>query len=48
MNGLLILVGGGEFEPEMKYVDRILLDKVMVPLASPFCRLQPVATRSLR
>jgi cyanophycinase-like exopeptidase len=31
MNGLLILVGGGEFEPEMKYVDRILLDKVIGP-----------------
>lgn len=31
MNGILILVGGGEFEPEMKYVDRILLDKVIGP-----------------
>ena len=31
MNGILILVGGGEFEPEMKYVDRILLDKVVGP-----------------
>ena len=31
MNGILILVGGGEFEPEMKYVDRVLLDKVTGP-----------------
>lgn len=31
MNGILVLVGGGEFEPEMKYVDRVLLDKVIGP-----------------
>ncbi|HCV27958.1 MAG TPA: Type 1 glutamine amidotransferase-like domain-containing protein [Dehalococcoidia bacterium] len=31
MNGILILVGGGEFEQEMKYVDRVLLDKVIGP-----------------
>ena len=29
MNGILVLVGGGEFEPAMKYVDRILLDNVV-------------------
>ena len=29
MNGVLALVGGGEFEPEMKYVDRVLLDNVI-------------------
>ena len=29
MNGILAMVGGGEFEPAMKYVDRVLLDKVI-------------------
>jgi len=40
MNGILILVGGGEFEPEMKYVDRILLDKVVGP---PHIAILPTA-----
>ncbi len=40
MNGILILVGGGEFEPEMKYVDRILLDKVIGP---PHIAILPTA-----
>ena len=40
MNGILILVGGGEFEPEMKYVDRILLDKVTGP---PHIAILPTA-----
>ncbi|MDP6821936.1 MAG: Type 1 glutamine amidotransferase-like domain-containing protein [Dehalococcoidia bacterium] len=31
MNGVLVLVGGGEFQPEMKYVDRVLLDHVIGP-----------------
>ena len=31
MNGILILLGGGEFEPQMKYVDGVLLDKVIGP-----------------
>ena len=40
MNGILILVGGGEFEPEMKYVDRILLDKV---IGRPHIAILPTA-----
>jgi cyanophycinase-like exopeptidase len=43
MNGILILVGGGEFEPEMKYVDRILLDKVIGP---PHIAILPTAAGS--
>lgn len=29
MNGILVMTGGGEFEPAMKYVDSIMLDKVV-------------------
>lgn len=40
MNGILVLVGGGEFEPEMKYVDRVLLDNV---IGTPRVAILPTA-----